>query len=110
MDLPELLARAGIQPEAVADLMTWARARTSVLLAGLDAKITEVNAEVLATAGLIRADVKLLKVLGDGEISRARRQRHVRERGILAGGGCHRRPVRHEHIRRVPHLIVFVED
>lgn len=40
-------------------------------LAGLDAKITEVNAEVLATAGLIRADVKLLKVLGDGEISRA---------------------------------------
>jgi large subunit ribosomal protein L15 len=40
-------------------------------LAALDAKITEVNAEVLATAGLIRADVKLLKVLGDGEISRA---------------------------------------
>ena len=38
MDLPELFARAGIQPEAVADLMTWARARTSVLLAGLDAK------------------------------------------------------------------------
>lgn len=38
MDLPELLARAGIQPEAVADLMTWARARTSVLLASLDAK------------------------------------------------------------------------
>ena len=40
-------------------------------LAALDAKITEVNAEVLAKAGLIRADVKLLKVLGDGEISRA---------------------------------------
>ena len=40
-------------------------------LAALDAKITEVNAEVLATAGLIRPDVKLLKVLGDGEISRA---------------------------------------
>ncbi len=40
-------------------------------LAALDAKITEVNAEVLAQAGLIRADVKLLKVLGDGEISRA---------------------------------------
>lgn len=38
MDLPELFARAGIQPEAVADLMTWARARTSVLLAALDAK------------------------------------------------------------------------
>jgi hypothetical protein len=38
MDLPELFARAGIQPEAVADLMSWARARTSVLLAGLDAK------------------------------------------------------------------------
>ena len=40
-------------------------------LAALDAKITEVNAQVLATAGLIRAGVKLLKVLGDGEISRA---------------------------------------
>ena len=40
-------------------------------LAKLDAKITEVNAEVLAKAGIIRADVKLLKVLGDGEISRA---------------------------------------
>ena len=40
-------------------------------LASLDAKITEVNAEVLAKAGIIRADVKMLKVLGDGEISRA---------------------------------------
>ena len=40
-------------------------------LASLDAKVTEVNAEVLAQAGLIRADVTLLKVLGDGEISRA---------------------------------------
>ena len=40
-------------------------------LAKLDAKITEVNAEVLATAGIIRSDVKMLKVLGDGEISRA---------------------------------------
>jgi len=40
-------------------------------LAALDAKVTEVNAEVLATAGLIRPGVKLLKVLGDGEISRA---------------------------------------
>ncbi len=40
-------------------------------LARLDAKITEVNAEVLAQAGLIRADVTMLKVLGDGEISRA---------------------------------------
>jgi large subunit ribosomal protein L15 len=40
-------------------------------LAGLDAKITEVNAAVLAEAGLIRSDVTQLKVLGDGEISRA---------------------------------------
>ena len=40
-------------------------------LAALDAKVTEVNAEVPATAGLIRPGVKLLKVLGDGEISRA---------------------------------------
>ena len=40
-------------------------------LAALDAKVTEVNAEVLVAAGLIRPGVKLLKVLGDGEISRA---------------------------------------
>jgi len=40
-------------------------------LAKLDAKVTEVNAEVLAKAGIIRSDVKMLKVLGDGEISRA---------------------------------------
>ena len=40
-------------------------------LAALDAKVTEVNAEVLATAGLIRPGVKSLKVLGDGEITRA---------------------------------------
>ncbi len=40
-------------------------------LARLDAKVTEVNAEVLAAAGLVRPGVKLLKVLGDGEITRA---------------------------------------
>jgi large subunit ribosomal protein L15 len=40
-------------------------------LARLDEKITEVNAEVLAAAGIVRSGVKLLKVLGDGEISRA---------------------------------------
>lgn len=40
-------------------------------LAALDAKVTEVNAEVLAQAGLVRPGVKSLKVLGDGEISRA---------------------------------------
>lgn len=40
-------------------------------LAKLDAKVTEVNAEVLAQAGLIRAGITSLKVLGDGEISRA---------------------------------------
>ena len=40
-------------------------------LAKLDEKITEVNAEVLAQAGIIRGGVAMLKVLGDGEISRA---------------------------------------
>ena len=40
-------------------------------LTRLDTKVTEVNAGVLAAAGLIRPGVKLLKVLGDGEISRA---------------------------------------
>jgi large subunit ribosomal protein L15 len=40
-------------------------------LAALDAAITEVNAEVLAKAGLVRPGITSLKVLGDGEISRA---------------------------------------
>ncbi len=40
-------------------------------LARLDAKVTEVNTEVLAAAGLVRPGVKLLKVLCDGEITRA---------------------------------------
>jgi len=40
-------------------------------LAKLDAAISEVNAEVLAKAGLVRSGVKTLKILGDGEISRA---------------------------------------
>lgn len=40
-------------------------------LAGLDASITEVNAEVLAANGLIRSGEKSVKVLGDGELNRA---------------------------------------
>ena len=40
-------------------------------LAKLDAAISEVNAEVLAKAGLVRGGVTMLKILGDGEISRA---------------------------------------
>lgn len=40
-------------------------------LASLDAKINEVNAEVLAQNGLIRADEKSVKILGDGEVTRA---------------------------------------
>lgn len=40
-------------------------------LASLAAAITEVNAEVLATNGLIRKDEKAVKILGDGELSRA---------------------------------------
>ena len=40
-------------------------------LASLDAKITEVNAQVLADNGLIRADDPRVKVLGDGELTRA---------------------------------------
>jgi len=40
-------------------------------LASLDASVTEVNAEILAAAGLIRADQAGLKILGDGEITRA---------------------------------------
>lgn len=40
-------------------------------LARLDASITEVNAKVLADAGLIRKDEAVIKVLGDGDLSRA---------------------------------------
>ena len=40
-------------------------------LARLDAAVTEVNTETLVKAGLIRSGVALLKVLGDGEITRA---------------------------------------
>jgi large subunit ribosomal protein L15 len=40
-------------------------------LASLDAKVTEVNAEILATNGLIRSGEKSVKILGDGEITRA---------------------------------------
>lgn len=40
-------------------------------LGSLDASITEVTAEVLAANGLIRAGETTMKVLGDGELSRA---------------------------------------
>ena len=40
-------------------------------LAGLDASVKEVTAETLAAAGLIRAGEKAVKILGDGELSRA---------------------------------------
>ena len=40
-------------------------------LAGLDAAITEVDAGVLAQHGLVRKDEKFIKILGDGEITRA---------------------------------------
>jgi len=40
-------------------------------LAALDAAISEINAQVLAANGLIRADETTVKILGDGEISRA---------------------------------------
>ena len=40
-------------------------------LARLDAAISEVDADVLAKAGLVRPGITMLKILGDGEISRA---------------------------------------
>ena len=40
-------------------------------LANLDAAITEVDVTVLGANGLIRAGEKAVKILGDGEISRA---------------------------------------
>ena len=40
-------------------------------LAGLDESVTKVDAEALAKAGLIRSGEKKVKVLGDGELTRA---------------------------------------
>lgn len=40
-------------------------------LATLAASVTEVNAETLAAAGLIRSGEKAVKILGDGELTRA---------------------------------------
>ncbi|MCC5025662.1 MAG: 50S ribosomal protein L15 [Candidatus Synoicihabitans palmerolidicus] len=40
-------------------------------LTKLDETVTEVNSEVLAQAGIIRADESYVKVLGDGEVTRA---------------------------------------
>src|SRR5947208_14942806 len=40
-------------------------------IAGLDAAISEINAQVLAANGLIRAGETAVKILGDGELSRA---------------------------------------
>ena len=40
-------------------------------LAGLDASVTEVDAVALAKAGIIRSGENVVKVLGDGEITRA---------------------------------------
>jgi large subunit ribosomal protein L15 len=39
--------------------------------ARLDPSVVDITAEVLAAAGLIRHDGKFLKVLGDGEVTRA---------------------------------------
>jgi large subunit ribosomal protein L15 len=39
-------------------------------LARLDESVKEVNVDALVNAGLVRADGAMLKVLGDGEISR----------------------------------------
>ena len=40
-------------------------------LASLDESVTDVNAELLASSGLIRAGEKAVKILGDGELTRA---------------------------------------
>ena len=40
-------------------------------LAGLDESVTKVDAEALAKAGLIRSGETTVKVLGDGELTRA---------------------------------------
>lgn len=40
-------------------------------LESLDSKITEVNVQIMAENGLIRADEPRVKILGDGELSRA---------------------------------------
>lgn len=40
-------------------------------LARLDDSVTDVNSAILAKAGIVRGDKSLLKILGDGELTRA---------------------------------------
>src|ERR1051326_874667 len=47
--------------------------------------------------------------LTHGEVRRARRERHVRERRVLTRRRYHTGAVRDEDVRRVPHLVVRVE-
>ena len=42
-------------------------------------------------------------------VAGARRERHVRQRRVLARGGRHARSVGDEHVRRIPHLVEFVQ-
>lgn len=50
-------------------------------LSGLDAAVTEVDAKVLATHGLIRAGETSVKILGDGELGRALKVKAARFSG-----------------------------
>ena len=45
--------------------------KTEILLAGFGGQGIMLMGKLLAQAGLVRPGVKMLKVLGDGEISRA---------------------------------------
>src|ERR1043166_6291068 len=47
--------------------------------------------------------------LTHGEVRRARRERHVRERRVLTRRRYHTGAIRDEDVRRVPHLVVRVE-
>jgi hypothetical protein len=68
--LPVAVVRAK-RPVPVAPFAPASKAARCPSTASSRTSISEVNAEVLAKAGLVRPGVTSLKVLGDGEISRA---------------------------------------
>src|SRR6185312_559010 len=44
------------------------------------------------------------------EICRPRRQRHIGQRRVLTGGGCHTGAVGHENVLRIPNLVMSIQD
>ena len=68
MPLYRKLPHRGFNQDAFRTMMAVINVRD---LAGLDAKVTEIDAKVLAAGGFIRSGETKVKILGDGELKRA---------------------------------------